>query len=215
MTSKSKILNAAIEVFAEKGKHGATMDEIGGRAGINKAMVYYYYTSKDMLYHEALMDIIKEQSGRFATDPRSEQNPGGQIATIERLIRKFFYGFNQDQNKSKILFESLINYPNDLHKVIKKVTAESEGPEFFAEEFLGVLKKGIKNKTFRNINPEHTLISILGMSIIYNLMGKSIAETFLSMPVGDEKAFISKREKSITDLVLYGICTQDAGGKGQ
>ncbi|MCK4966429.1 helix-turn-helix transcriptional regulator, partial [bacterium] len=38
--TKEKIIQAAVEVFAEKGKHGARMEEIAGRAGVNKSMLY-------------------------------------------------------------------------------------------------------------------------------------------------------------------------------
>ncbi len=209
MTSKMKILNAAIKVFAEKGKHGATMDEIGAAAGINKAMVYYYYTSKDILYYEVLVDILKNQLTEIESIQMRDKKPANYIAAIEQVIRHFFSSFNQDFNRSKIMLEAVVNYPQELMKAIDFITREFKYAGLFQNEFLSILRKGIKDSTFRNINPEHVFISIIGMSIIYSLMGKPIAETFLNLPVDNEKAFLKKRENTIIDLVLYGICTRE------
>lgn len=48
----SKILSAAVSIFREKGKDGARMQEIADRAGINKAMLHYYFRNKDLLFAE-------------------------------------------------------------------------------------------------------------------------------------------------------------------
>ncbi len=208
MTSKMKILDAAIEVFAEKGKHGITMEEIGAKAGINKAMVYYYYTSKDILYFEVLVDILRNRVAEFENIQIRDKESDDHIAAIERLIRHYFSVSNQDYNRSRIMQEAIVSYPQKLMKALEIVTGEFKNANCFQDEFLSILRKGIGDSTFRNINPEHTFISIIGMSSIYSLMGKAISETFLGLPVGDEGAFLEKRENAIIDLVLYGICSR-------
>jgi AcrR family transcriptional regulator len=55
-SAKSKILDTAKELFAEKGFDGARVDEIARRAGVNKALIYYYYKNK-----QALLDALIEQ----------------------------------------------------------------------------------------------------------------------------------------------------------
>ena len=50
--TRSKILTAAVTVFRERGKDGAKMQEIADQAGINKAMLHYYFRSKDLLFEE-------------------------------------------------------------------------------------------------------------------------------------------------------------------
>ena len=55
--SKNKILIAARKIFAEKGYDGARVDEIAREAGINKAMLYYYFKSKDNILKEVVNNI--------------------------------------------------------------------------------------------------------------------------------------------------------------
>lgn len=52
--SRQKILSAAMEVFAEKGYHGATITEITKRAGVSRGLASYYFPSKHLLVEELL-----------------------------------------------------------------------------------------------------------------------------------------------------------------
>ena len=57
-TTEQKIFDAAHEVFSQKGMDGSTMQEIADRAGINKALLHYYYRSKDKLYEMVARAIL-------------------------------------------------------------------------------------------------------------------------------------------------------------
>jgi len=58
--SKQVILDAAAQVFAEKGFDGSRVDEIARRAGVNKALLYYYFESKDKILEELMMGLVGE-----------------------------------------------------------------------------------------------------------------------------------------------------------
>lgn len=52
MNTEQKILDAAKEVFQHKGLTGARMQEIADKAGINKALLHYYYRTKEKLFEK-------------------------------------------------------------------------------------------------------------------------------------------------------------------
>jgi AcrR family transcriptional regulator len=58
-----RILDAAVSVFAERGFHDASMDEIAERAAVSKPVLYTHFESKDGLYQ-----AILEQSARLMSD---------------------------------------------------------------------------------------------------------------------------------------------------
>ncbi len=69
------ILRSAEEVFANRGFQGATMTEIGKRAGLPKANIHYYFSSKTKLYQRVIDDVFTvwlEAAGQFDDhdDPR-------------------------------------------------------------------------------------------------------------------------------------------------
>lgn len=69
--TRSKLINAATEVFVEKGFSGARVEEIGRQARTNKAMIYYHFGSKQGLYKAVLLKHIgglHEEIARVAQD---------------------------------------------------------------------------------------------------------------------------------------------------
>lgn len=58
--TRLKIFRAAAEVFEEKGYTGARMQEIADRAGINKALLHYYFSSKEQLFRSVFQVLLKK-----------------------------------------------------------------------------------------------------------------------------------------------------------
>lgn len=57
----AKILRAARDLMSDKGYKGASMQEVATRAGVNKALVFYYYGSKEKLFDEVINGYYAEQ----------------------------------------------------------------------------------------------------------------------------------------------------------
>jgi len=62
--SRDALLAAATDEFALKGFAGASVDTIAGRAGVNKAMIYYHFKSKERLYLEILRGVFISMGAR-------------------------------------------------------------------------------------------------------------------------------------------------------
>ncbi len=60
MTTEEQILEAAKRVFRAKGMDGARMQEIADEAGINKALLHYYFRSKDKLFLAVFTDSFRQ-----------------------------------------------------------------------------------------------------------------------------------------------------------
>jgi len=61
--TREKILKVATKLFARKGFDGARVDEIAQKAGVNKALIYYYFKSKEEILEE-IMKVFLEESLR-------------------------------------------------------------------------------------------------------------------------------------------------------
>src|SRR5258708_29402004 len=65
--TRAAILTAALEEFAHEGTSGARTDEIARRAGVNKALLYYYFNDKEGLYAAALEHVFSGLIARVTT----------------------------------------------------------------------------------------------------------------------------------------------------
>ena len=82
--SVQRILDAAIEVFAEVGYAGARMDEIANRASINKAALYYHIGGKKKLYDFALTQLLGESVERIIQNVQEASTP-------EEKLRRYIH----------------------------------------------------------------------------------------------------------------------------
>ncbi|MHC1704646.1 MAG: TetR/AcrR family transcriptional regulator [Tenuifilaceae bacterium] len=78
-----QILDAARKVFIRKGLDGARMQEIADEAKINKALLHYYFRSKDKLFEM----IFQEEIGKFF--PKMVEMMSSQDISFEDKIRTF------------------------------------------------------------------------------------------------------------------------------
>ncbi len=69
--TKNKILTAALDEYASKGFAGTRVDQIAQVAGVNKAMIYYYFASKEELFNELIrleMEQLKQELGEVLSE---------------------------------------------------------------------------------------------------------------------------------------------------
>jgi len=57
--SKARIVNAALQLFAEKGFQSTSIEAIAKKAGVSKGLVYNYFTSKDDLLEYSMMEVFR------------------------------------------------------------------------------------------------------------------------------------------------------------
>src|SRR6478672_7495746 len=72
-STEEKILSAARKVFLNKGMDGARMQDIADEAGINKALLHYYFRSKDKLFEQIFMEVASAFLPKIFSILESEQ----------------------------------------------------------------------------------------------------------------------------------------------
>src|SRR5690349_8525416 len=82
----TEILDAALEVFAERGLAGARVEDIAVRAGVSKGTVYLYFDGKEELFREAIRDkVARLLEGLSAAAP-----PGEPVERVSRFIAEYW-----------------------------------------------------------------------------------------------------------------------------
>jgi len=207
MTSREKILEAAVKVFATKGRHGAKMEEIAKEASINKAMIYYIFHSKDELYLDVLKKIFSNIFGDMIHEYTRSQEQG--LSPTEVLIGSInwmFRLFSNDHNFARIMIDAISNGAEEVPLVIKHCKS------IYGDDCVKIekrtLEKGIAEGTFRPIDSDQFNISIQGIIMIF-FLSVSMTEV-LDIEINDYDAFLEKRRLSIIDLVLNGILVKKA-----
>lgn len=199
IATRDKILNAAEIIFLEKGKNGTSMQMIATAAGVNKAMLFYYFNSKDLLYKEVLKFKFSQMLGKIAAEMVSAKQPEYKI---DGLIQTYFNYFQENPEVPKMIIREILAREEDARAIIREL--QSNAPIPMPGTFIDFIQSGIESNTFRDINAKQTLISIIGMSLMY-FIGKPFFEEVLEIGNETEERFLKEREASIIDLLKYGV----------
>ena len=202
MDNKTKILEAAISVFAESGKEGARVETIAARSGLNKAMIYYYFTNKDKLFEEAISRIIigvyQELEAVSSHQVTDDDDP---VELMSSLVRNLFYTFAKRDDYSSLINSTLAKHSDTILRVLARECLNEEST--LVNLASDILNLGVKKGIFRSVDHSHLEINIIGMTLIFYI-AKPIAQVFLHEEM-DDAEFLEKRIESTLDLLLHGI----------
>ncbi len=193
--SKRKILEAALEEFGNQGFEGARVDRIARAAGVNKAMIYYHFTSKDNLYHEVVRDHFLPKINRLGEAIDTTDNLEQILLQAADTYRNLFH------NQTHFLRIALRELANPRSQLLNEIANSIEGSQV-PPKIAAALQTGMDAGELRNLDLRQTLISFLTMNIGYYLSSQLMNRV---NSITDADAFTEKRKAAVVDLFLYGV----------
>jgi AcrR family transcriptional regulator len=155
--AEERILAGARKVFTTKGMAGARMQDIADEAGINKALLHYYFGDKDKLFETIFMDEAQKFFPKINAIFQSDD-------PLFEKIEKFVEEYIDEMQENPYLPWFVLNEINrDPDRFMKRVLGESNRPK--SAKFLEQIEKEIKKGTIRRVHPVHLLLNLLSMTI--------------------------------------------------
>lgn len=196
--TEAKIIQAATEVFLEKGKDGARMQEIAAIANINKAMLHYYFRSKEKLYEKVFREkVFKFLDELFSSVPKTDD--------IKTVLREFTANYLDLISAHPELIRFILweirqggQYMRDALKDI------SDKHGFTKFPFLEKVQNAIHAGTIRPLDPLHLIISVIGMCI-YPFIAQPLLESAIPGINISSAVFLQKRKEEVFNLIWKGI----------
>ena len=183
LSTEEKILISASKVFTEKGFSGTRTRDIAEEAGINLALLNYYFRSKEKLFEQVMKAKIVLLFGQILPIITDEKT------TLEEKIdlttEKYIDILSKNPNLSVFVISEIQKKNSKLTSIIpiRKVFNNSS------------LIKQIKEKR-PDMNPLHFLVSFLGMTI-FPFVAKPVFNAFQIIKDDEFQQFIEERRKLI------------------
>lgn len=205
--TRTRILDTAIHEFSERGLAGARTEQIAEAAGVNKALLYYYFKSKEDLYSAALETMAERvvASGLAAMSGKSSAG--------ERLLQFVLNHF--DRIHSQRAFQNLMQQElmrlrkgeeNALTPLVDKVFRPMTG------RVKELLTEGMRTKELICVDEWQMMYAALGANVFY----------FLSAPVMtlvegkdlfEKKALRARRKAAVEYLGQTVFCDRKHGAR--
>ena len=208
--TRAAILKSALEEFAQEGVTGARTDEIARRAGVNKALLYYYFKDKEGLYAAALEQVFSGLHARVATV--FDDNT---LAPKQRLLKyveaHFDYIASSPWYPRLVQREFMRGSGKTLSPVANRILERYGKPIY--SKLAALIREGVESGDFRPVDPLQTLTSILGTIVFYFISLPAQQVMAPGDPASPER--IALRREAVQEFVAAAVFSPGKAKGGQ
>jgi AcrR family transcriptional regulator len=191
--TENAIFEAARRVFTRKGYAAARMDEIAKEAGINRALLHYYFRSKERMFEKIFIERISQFFGGLVAILNSE---APLTEKIRRIIDHDISTFQEHPELPLFIMQELSLNPERLPKFMQ---GAGVNPKVVIDAFGAQVKKASRNGDMRATDGTQLLINIMSMCV-YPFIARPLLRPALGL---DEEGFRKMMEKRKTEVAAF------------
>jgi AcrR family transcriptional regulator len=194
-STEEKILAAARKIFLNKGMDGARMQDIADEAGINKALLHYYFRSKDKLFEQIFLEVASSMLPRIFSIFQSDD-------TLFTKIEKFCDTYITQEIKTPYVPIFILNEVNRQPQAfLKKVLGNTRPP---VEKLLQQIEQETKAGIIKPIDPLQLLLNTLSLCI-FPFLASPMIQLLTGMEAKKFRALMEERKKLVPQLIIESI----------
>jgi len=192
-STEQLILQTAREIFIQKGLAGARMQDIADRAGFNKALVHYYFTSKEKLFELVFEQEFAQFFSNLATIISAELPL---FEKIESIVSLDIERMTQFPGLPNFVLNEMSRNPDVIFKKLKKIPIEKVLGGFQKQ-----INSEVKKGTIKKISADQLFINIQSLCI-FPFIARPMIRGLMQL---DEKAYLAMIEKRKTEVARFII----------
>lgn len=191
--TKANILDFAEAEFARNGLSGARTEDIAQAAGVTKAMVFYYFDSKEQLYEAVLKRTFGERLK--AIQDVANQDLAPKELLIQILNNMICGTAGNPRWTNIIMYEAMQNKGQYYSKIVQ--------PSIYSI-IAKVLEEGMARGDFRELEPMHAAVNIVGMCTFYFCAQENLKHLWPDKSILSREMVEQHRDQVIA-MLLNGI----------
>ena len=202
LTTARRIVAAAEEIFAEQGLAGARMDEIARAAKVNKALLYYYFRSKEELHRFVLEALFSQLRAGIEERDAAALSPGKRLTAV---IDNFFGFVVQHPNYPRLVQREMMNRGPSLDWIV------SEYYRPMHARLVRTIEEGMAAGEFRKVDAQNMALTVISTMVFY-----FSAAPVLSRILGGDALHpreVSRRRLAVQDFLEHGLFRLGAGAQ--
>lgn len=161
--NRGRILAAARTEFIAKGVNGARMQAIADRAGVNKALIHYYFGSKDNLYRQAIQAVFSHVWSTINTRLGECGQSRDLRVIIHTIVETYMRTLIANHELLRLILREIIDDASAFSGT-PEALAEMLGP--FPDYLTAALDAERSRGRIRPLAPQHLMLNLIGMCII-------------------------------------------------
>jgi TetR/AcrR family transcriptional regulator len=195
--SRAKILAAAEQVFARDGLAGARTDAIADAAGVNKALLYYYFKGKERLYEAVIEEQLREFNARALAVLEA---PGSPRALLLRYVELHFDFISQRHRHAPLFQQLMMKGGKAPEKLFRKYIIPR------SDALQKLLERGMRQGELRKASPFHAAISLVALIVFYFSAAPILRLIGRADPYA--AASLKQRKNEVLDFIRHALFTE-------
>jgi TetR/AcrR family transcriptional regulator len=196
--TRSAILRAAIQEFADEGVAGARTDAIARAAGVNKALLYYYFKDKEALHGAVLDQVFSGLAARVDEVLKQPLPPREKILAYAKAHFDYIAGW---PIYPKLVQREMMRAGRGGSPHIRRLVDRYLRP--VEEKLVAAIREGIERGEFRKVDPLHFILSMVAMNVFYFGSAPVIAMITGMDPLSPPS--IAARRAAVLDLISAAL----------
>jgi TetR/AcrR family transcriptional regulator len=192
--TRAAILRAAENLFARAGLDGARTEAIASAAGVNKALLYYYFKSKEDIYL-AVLDSHRQAFLDRALEILSQKRPAGKV--LLEFVSAHFDFISSHRHYPGLFQRSMMGGGSRVAKMM------GERIRPMAYNVAALLRRGMRDGEFRSFDVRHTALSLVGLTVFYFNAAPIIQVVSGDDPFREEN--VRKRKREVLRFIRYAL----------
>jgi AcrR family transcriptional regulator len=194
--TEEAILQVARKAFTQKGLTGARMQDIADQAGINKALVHYYFESKEKLFALIFEQEFKKFFSNLATVVSGDSPL---FEKIKEIVALDIERITQFPDMPLFVLNELSRNPTMMMKQFKQMQAKN-----MLAGFQQQINEEVKKRAIRKISAQQLLINIQSLSI-FPFVAKPMIKKVMQMTEKQYQEMIQGRKKDVAEFIINAI----------
>ena len=193
--TEERILSAAKKIFLREGMAGARMQDIADEAGINKAMLHYYFRNKEKLFEKIFTELSQHFFPRLVKIFESDES-------LFRKIESFVEEYIDQMRRTPYLPIFVLNEVNRQPETfIKKMMGNRRPP---VKKFIEDIQAEVRNGVIKPLNPLQLLLNIISLCVF-----PFVARPMFQLVTNIDKAMFDKileqRKGEVSKFIIDAI----------
>jgi TetR/AcrR family transcriptional regulator len=196
--TENRILQAAKKVFIKNGLSGSRMQNIANEAGINKALLHYYFRSKEKLFDA----VFKYAFFKFVPKVEEIMNSEKSLfEKIELMADQYISVLMKNQFIPLFVLHEINRNPKRLYELMQQVGIS---PGKLVEQ----IKQEVKRGNIINISPVQLIVNLLALCVFPVAARPLLQRVFFESNQKIYKQFLESRKKEVPKFVINSIKTK-------
>lgn len=205
--ARQAILKAALQEFAQEGASGARIDHIARAAGVNKALLYYYFQDKEQLYGAVLDQVFSGLAERINEVLDRDLPPREKV--LAYAAAHFDYIAASPLNP-RLVQREMMRAGRKGSPHIRNIAERYLRP--MQGRLMELFRAGMESGDFRRVDPAHFVFSIVAMNVFYFSSAPVLALMTQSDPLAPEA--VAARRAAVLDLIAAALFTTPQAAAG-